>query len=401
MKTNESSSFFYGLVNPFTINTNPAKISITNIGGHVFRKAKFGIIAAIFAATTMALPVGAATDIGPNCAITPAQLVNGGFEEPSFGPNPTFGSRTDDQVPGWKTTASDHRIEFWTNGYLGIPSARNNQFVELNANEISTLYQDVATTPGEILNWELAHRGRNGVDTMNVVAGPIGGPYIVIATLSDDNSAWVYHDGAYTVPAGQTTTRYGFQAVSSAGGNLTQGNFLDDISFGTPACVQVSISVVSLGTNPVTPGDQLRYKITVRNIGGEPARGPLTTSHVPSNTTFVSGSLRSVDGYTERTYTDAIDGDGGAIESDGTVRFLLGHVNSAGQRTLEPGESEDAYFTVKTSPESANTTIANNSYVQYADATTLIVYDGFSQDASIDVGVIPPAIPGVPDTGRR
>ncbi len=364
-----------------------------------FRKIGFAIATFAIVFASIGAPVSAAGTSFGNCSIEPTQLENGGFEQPSFGPNPTFGSRTDDSVPGWKTTASDHRIEFWTNGYLGVPSARGNQFVELNANEVSSLYQDVATTPGEILNWELAHRGRNGVDTMNVVAGPVGGPYTILATLSDDNTAWAYHVGSYTIPAGQTTTRYGFQAVSTSNGNLTQGNFLDDISFGTPACVQVTMSVESLGSNPALPGDNLRYKIVVTNIGGEPARGPLATALIPPNTEYVANSLMSVDHDGEYSQTDAQDGDGAAIVN-GKVEFVLGKTNSSGNRTLEPGETATGYFTVKTLPSAANTTVRNATFAQYIDVTTNTLYSDTSPIVSIDVANLP-NIPGVPATGRR
>ncbi len=44
--------------------------------------------------------------------------------------------------------------------------------------------------------------------------------------IATDNTAWRQYTGTYTVPAGQTTTRFSFKAVSSAGGGAF-GNFLD------------------------------------------------------------------------------------------------------------------------------------------------------------------------------
>lgn len=46
---------------------------------------------------------------------------------------------------------------------------------------------------------------------------------------------WRQYSGTYLVPAGQTTTRFSFQAVSSAGGGAS-GNFLDGVLFQTPPC---------------------------------------------------------------------------------------------------------------------------------------------------------------------
>lgn len=104
-------------------------------------------------------------------------IVNGSFEDPA---------RTDkapqlDHVPGWSTTATDHLIEFGVNTktnsapqLLGndksIPDG--NQFAELNADEVSTLYQNVSTVDGHIYEWGLSHRGRAGTDTMALIIGP-------------------------------------------------------------------------------------------------------------------------------------------------------------------------------------------------------------------------------------
>lgn len=47
-----------------------------------------------------------------------------------------------------------------------------NQFAELNADETSTLYQNVSTVSGHIYEWGLSHRGRAGTDTMALIIGP-------------------------------------------------------------------------------------------------------------------------------------------------------------------------------------------------------------------------------------
>ena len=47
-----------------------------------------------------------------------------------------------------------------------------NQFAELNADEVSTLYQNVSTVGGHIYEWGLSHRGREGKDTMALIIGP-------------------------------------------------------------------------------------------------------------------------------------------------------------------------------------------------------------------------------------
>ena len=106
-------------------------------------------------------------------------------------------------MPGWATTASDTLIELWHTGFNGVPAGAGTQFAELNATQPSTLYQDVATTPGETIEWSLFHRGRSGVDVMRVIIGPPGGPLLAQgADISDGTTAWGRTTRRYTVPAG-------------------------------------------------------------------------------------------------------------------------------------------------------------------------------------------------------
>lgn len=104
-------------------------------------------------------------------------IVNGSFEQPGQ----TDKAPQLDYVPGWSTTATDHLIEFGVNTQTNsapqlsgndksIPDG--NQFAELNADEVSTLYQNVSTVGGHIYEWGLSHRGRAGTDTMALIIGP-------------------------------------------------------------------------------------------------------------------------------------------------------------------------------------------------------------------------------------
>lgn len=113
-------------------------------------------------------------------SVTDNAIKNGSFEQPAFAdkpspqwaPEPTF---------DWKTTASDHFIEFGStrkNGrvphIVGEPNLQDSgcQFAELNADEESTLYQYATTVGGNVYEWGLSHRGRMGVDQMAVIIGP-------------------------------------------------------------------------------------------------------------------------------------------------------------------------------------------------------------------------------------
>ena len=119
----------------------------------------------------------------------------------------------------------------WSSGFLGVPADTGTQFAELNGNQVGTLYQDIASIPGQMLLWSLAHRGRAGPDTMQVVVGPPGSAGVVVGTFTDSASAWGHYSGTYVVPDGQTQTRWAFVSVRSAGGSRTMGNLLDSVEF--------------------------------------------------------------------------------------------------------------------------------------------------------------------------
>lgn len=155
-------------------------------------------------------------------------IVNESFENPVI-PSNTWRPLLESSVEGWSTTATDGRIEYWSNGFLGVPAFDGNQFAELNANQSSALYQNLCLTPGTIMAWSLRHRGRAGIDVMQVRIGADLASATVQATMSDDRNSWGYYSGFYTVPAGQTNTVFIFEAVSTATGNLSVGNLIDDI----------------------------------------------------------------------------------------------------------------------------------------------------------------------------
>lgn len=106
-------------------------------------------------------------------------IQNPGFETPPI--RRTFLQMPQENVPDWETTAKEGKIEFggnWDNQtapHYTSPDKKNaegHQFAELNADEESTLYQNVTTVGGNVYEWGLQHRGRIGVDKMALIIGP-------------------------------------------------------------------------------------------------------------------------------------------------------------------------------------------------------------------------------------
>ena len=178
-------------------------------------------------------------------------------------------------------------------------AADGNQFAELNCAAAGALYQDVLTTPGEVLNYQVAHRARgsNGrdnspeeKDTMYVVAmssnlaknittqGQVldvvnhkeNYPGAMVATYTDGDRSWTTHQGTYTVSSNQYSTRFFFVAGSTASNDATVGNFIDNVKFTrdrlTPvagtANVTVTKTITGLSAKAAeTLAKQLQFKV--------------------------------------------------------------------------------------------------------------------------------------------
>ena len=153
-------------------------------------------------------------------------IVNESFEDPDIS---GFAILNESSVPGWYSTATDKKIEIWESGFSGVNSYDGNQHVELNANSYGALYQNLCLTPGTEMSWSVRHRGRAGTDVMQLRIGADIASATVQETMTTDNTAWVLYSGTYTVPLGQTNTVFIFEAVSTANGSISVGNFIDDV----------------------------------------------------------------------------------------------------------------------------------------------------------------------------
>uniref|UniRef100_UPI003AA8EB63 SprB repeat-containing protein n=1 Tax=Tenacibaculum sp. TaxID=1906242 RepID=UPI003AA8EB63 len=208
------------------------------------------------------------------CGCTANLFENGGFEQPTETAT-TYRLINEDDVPGWDSTAADNLIEIWYNGFNGVTPHEGNSFAELNANAVSSLYQEYCTQPGDVISWSVAHRGRSGTDVATVKIGDDLATASVVETMSDGNSAWGVYTGTYTVPVGQSTTIIAFDAVSTAGGNRTVGNFIDDvqINIARTNCIPVSVplndpSTVAFTVTPVVCYDGSNGALTVNVTSG-------------------------------------------------------------------------------------------------------------------------------------
>jgi hypothetical protein len=186
-----------------------------------------------------------------------AGLINGGFEDPSS--VTTYNILSAANVPGWETTATDNKIEIWQSGFSGVAAYEGEQFAELNANMVASLYQDVSfDLNGDLLSWEFAHRGRSGVDTLTFSIIDLGSNNLFdvsdvtlfTETMSTGNSAWGFYSGTLTTALTlSNNVRFQWDSVSSVGGN-SYGNFLDAAAFSV-ASVPEPATMLLFGTGLV------------------------------------------------------------------------------------------------------------------------------------------------------
>jgi len=172
-------------------------------------------------------------------------LVNAGFEAPTL-PSDTYSILDQSKVPGWKSTASDQKIEVWSTPFNGVSAFEGNQFAEINANMQETLYQDVTgIAAGEKLTFQLAHRGRLTVESMRFTITDLGtdGIYgtadditLFAKTYSDGTANWGFYTSATESPILSTGDTIRVSFVSLTAGSY--GNFLDAVALNaTPATV--------------------------------------------------------------------------------------------------------------------------------------------------------------------
>ncbi|WP_159458139.1 MULTISPECIES: immunoglobulin-like domain-containing protein [Listeria] len=271
------------------------------------KKSMLAVSSTIFLTNLIMIPISSGVKAVSNLPTTNLQaspavisLVNGDFENPHF--TASYKLYNQSSVPGWQTTASDGKIELQRNIDNTKPQS-GTQWAELNAYEASALYQDIPTTPGVTVHWQVYHKGRMGDDTAVVEFGAPGGTMTQQAEMTDGNTEWGLHKGTYTIPEGQTTTRFQFRAVSSAGGNKAIGNLLDNVQFATQSVLQVEGAFSEASTKV---NKDVNYNIKATNVGGMAATSNTFSVKIPEELTYTPGSLSSSDtSITGESYDEA------------------------------------------------------------------------------------------------
>ncbi|MEH2001343.1 MAG: hypothetical protein V7L00_21810 [Nostoc sp.] len=357
--------------------------------------------------------IGATLVLQPTVA--QAQYIQRSFLNPGF-ESPVFGSAGQqcyvqvDQslIPGWSTTHGSVKagtgsctgytspgsvplIEIWTSGFIGASTATNagNQFAELNAEQASELYQNLCLIKDETITFSFLHRGRSsatnpdvanfliGLNTIfgrfsttsdgTVTAQPVAQNGATIPNVSNNNAGngWVRYTGTVPYTGASANQPVGFAAVSTAGGDNTVGNFLDEVQFAGLPVLEFTASsggAAESETTPTTNPPKLRI------VGLVPTGGISVPISVSGTATLGTDYKTTSGTSTFNIFIPSGNYDGSDATSVFTIPFTVINNNiPQGMRTivftLQPSSS---FFASSTTTCGGSPTIAS-SYTIYDD----------------------------------
>lgn len=209
----------------------------------------------------------------PASVLPQRAIVNPSFESPVIPAN-NYRQVNKDSINGWETSHPQNSgctlgtnpcrpIEYWRQVFNGVSAATGlgQQWAEINSFTNSMIYQKVCLVSGEAIGYSFVHRGRASSTAADVMQFRIGIPgglpagsepadsysYTVVQVSTTNNgtvtspptgsgtinapssagNGWVRYSGSYTYPGTSRVANIGFVAISTGGGNLSIGNFID------------------------------------------------------------------------------------------------------------------------------------------------------------------------------
>jgi uncharacterized repeat protein (TIGR01451 family) len=280
---------------------------------------------------------------GPASAQVQRTYVNSSFEVPALtaanNANGCYLQLSSDQVPGWSTThpvrstegnctsptpIAGTLIELWRTNFQGVVSRDGLNFAELNAAASSRIYQNVCLINGEDIRWRFSHRGRSSSSVRDVMEYKIGASSTIVRVGTTSNGSfdtptviqgtanapasggggWVDYSGSFRYGGATGGTNMGFESISTAGGGLTSGNFLDNIHIDLAPFVEFTQASSS---SPEATGGNLptlrvngtvttAFTVTVQITGGTATLGTDYTTPGNSTTLTINVPVGTYDG---------------------------------------------------------------------------------------------------------
>jgi len=230
-------------------------------------------------------------------------FVNLSFEQPDLGSTACYRLVPDSLVPGWNTSEGPtpgqgnctvdpgggtvSRIELWANSFNSTPARSGTQHAELNATSAARQTQRVCLVNGETIQWRFSHRGRGSATVPDVMRFLVtSSPTIEVvevrttstgsagtgfashfesidqgtASFAAGPNGWADYSGTFSYNGPSGIQGLGFEAVSAGSGNITVGNFLDDIQVSLRPFVEwgTATSNATESSSPSTSLPQIR-----------------------------------------------------------------------------------------------------------------------------------------------
>ncbi len=234
---------------------------------------------------------------GVGCRVYIAEsLVPGWTTNHPSGPNQNAGCAA---VPPGFVGGSGPLLEIWETPRGTYNARSGSQMAELNAAAAARISQNVCFIAGEQVAWRFSHSGRHNPtipDTARFLIGPA--PVVLVGTTNTGSGgvittfqgtatsaagpgAWRDYSGSFTV-ATSGVSNIGFEAVTTATGQLAEGNFLDDIQITIRPLIEFTAATFS------QPEQGPAATVQVRIVGLVPAGG--ITVPITAGGTATSGS---------------------------------------------------------------------------------------------------------------
>lgn len=193
-------------------------------------------------------------------------LLNGGFETPvldsvhfrnfvsSTAPATIIGPRMD----YWSSSSFDYLIEvrqFVAAISRGELSAVGQQHVEVSGTNRTRVYQNTCLIQGETIAYSFYHKGRAGVDTLQVGLFDDAGTnkIAILQTVGTGALTWQQYSGTHTVAAPTGNYQFSFEALFNAGGKGYEGNFLDEVELSIAPLITISKPAYLALENTLSP----------------------------------------------------------------------------------------------------------------------------------------------------
>jgi len=262
----------------------------------------------------------------------------------------------------WETTATDNKIEIWT---ANPAPYSGKKYIELNATQAATLYQKINLNAGSTLDVSFAHRGRQGIDSVKVMIGLVGGTAVKLGVFGTGTNAWKVYNVSYAVP---TTGQYSLQFVSQyATPDKTYGNFLDAVSVKTGVCA-VATTKITLINDPLPLASKSNDLVVCK---GDPNASIIFTGSAGTpNYTFTY----NVDGGTNQTVVSS--GNSATITAntskEGVFKYFLVDVTDNNNCRSDLKDS----VLVKIDSASVGGTVSSNHAVCYGSPSNQLSLTG-------------------------